>query len=328
MLNPASPPPPKAARTVRLLDHKDDECDETLPVAPLDPAKLIPTKEPPVNSKAASIRALLRDHPDGLGYDGLCKGTGIARDRIVAHLANLLTAGDIKGYELPGRGRVFKITGGGVDKVAERKPNQTPTVNHKAAAPEQHASSREDTARAAPSTAADRKPADESNSPATGSSSDSAATSSVAPQASESARPEPVPSISGGGSARATDHQPVVPQASAPVRPETASSPVLPPARATDPETEAPQAEEAARPSVGSFPLPGRSAANPARASVPDDAHAVSVELVCIAAKNAIAELRSAFGDRELRRTWPELADAIDNFQRADLIYLATKGRA
>lgn len=292
-LNPASPPPAKGARTVRPLDHKDDDRDETIPVAPLDPAKLTPMKAPPVNSKAASIRALLRDHPDGLGYDGLCKGTGIARDRIVAHLANLLTAGDIKGYELPGRGRVFKITGGGVDKVAERKPNQTPTVNHKAAAPEQHASSREDTARAAPSTAADRKPADESNSPATGSSSDSAATSSVAPQASVTARTEAPSSLDASGPARATDL------------------------------TEAPQSLDTARSGAGPIP-----AAHSARASALDDTHAIAVELVAITAKTLIAEVRGAFGDRELHRTWPELADAIANFQRADRIYLATKGRA
>lgn len=336
-LTPATPPTPKNARTVRPLDHKDDE-REPLTVAPLDPAKLTLTKAPPVNSKAASIRALLRDHPEGLGYDGLCKGTGIARDRIASHLANLLTAGDIKGYELPGRGRVFKITGIGTDKVGERKADQVPATASTAAPrsegtqgtglPEAGRVRRADAAAspgrpaaivATTSTAADRKPADESISPATDRVSDSAATS-----------------------------QPAAPQTSATARTDTESLAVGGPARAADPETEAPQEPDTARPGpdpISGLP-PARASAQPhqvidiplikhdeagfdsPRPPVIDSAHALAIELVCIAAKNAIAEVRGAFGNGDLRHTWPELHNAVENFERADRIYVSTKGRA
>lgn len=128
-LTPATPPAPKNARTVRPLDHTDDERDETLPVVALEPAKFTPTKASQMNNKAASVRALLNDHPEGLGYDAIAKGTGIARDSIGKHIANLLIAGDVKGYEFnDGRGRVFKITETGAQKVGDRKPDQTPST--------------------------------------------------------------------------------------------------------------------------------------------------------------------------------------------------------
>jgi hypothetical protein len=63
-----------------------------------------------VNSKAANIRALLYQHPDGMGYAQLSSATGIARDKIAAHVASLMTGGDVKPFIVNGE-RLFKYVG-------------------------------------------------------------------------------------------------------------------------------------------------------------------------------------------------------------------------
>ena len=293
-LRPANPPAAKDARKVRPLDHKDDERDETLPTAVIDgepvfqpaaPANIATTKAKTLNSKSASIRALLRDHPDGLGYDEICKGTGIARDRIGSALTPLLMAGDIKGYEIPGRGRVFKIADKAAGKVRERAPEQTPT---KAAPPQPKPSQQGVDGGAAPSTA-------------------------VA-QSAETSRPTPAT----GRAAAAATPQPVAPRAVEPAvsPPLTASGQ---PVRATDPKPTRAQSPESAR--TGVDPI---SAAPSARASAPETAHALAVELVAVAANNLAVEVRNALKD-ELEVEGPLLA-ALRNFERADRLYVQTKG--
>lgn len=90
-----TPPQPTGARIIRPLDE------------PPEPKKEAPT----VNNKSASIRALLSMHPDGLGYDDICRHTGIARDKIAAFTSVLITAGDIKAFIVEGDRRIFKYVG-------------------------------------------------------------------------------------------------------------------------------------------------------------------------------------------------------------------------
>lgn len=92
LIDTPSAPEPKGARVVRPLDA---------------PAKA----DIPVNNKSASIRTLLSQHPDGLGYDDISRYTGVARDRVGAFVAALISSGDVKPYEFPERGRVFKYVG-------------------------------------------------------------------------------------------------------------------------------------------------------------------------------------------------------------------------
>lgn len=205
-LHPSSPPPtPKNARSVRPLDRPGDEREEDEPPVPAACGP-IDYKALAMNNKAASLRTLLRDHPDGLGFDELSRYTGIARDRIGAHVASLLSNGDAKAFEIPGRGRIFKFAGD-PKRVGPRFPDQIPTVTHKAAATTQPASSRDDAARAAPSTAAEPKNAETSTpTPATGSSSASAASPTEAPQGST----RPIPDDVAAPSARAPASVPVL----------------------------------------------------------------------------------------------------------------------
>lgn len=286
-LQPAEPPTAKGARALHPLDgDRVDVADNSKREPSID------YKAMALKNRAAAVRYALFDNPDGLGYDELSKGTGIARDRIAAHIGNLLVAGDIKAYEFPGRGRVFKITSQGADRVGERAADQVPAKST-AVAREQSAPSRDATARAAPSNVADRKPADESLAPATDRASESAATrQAVAAQASATVRTDAHPPRAGG------------------------------PVSAIDHSNEAPQAEEAARPSAGSFPLPGRSAANPACASASDSALAIAIELLALSAHDCIGAMRDAAVDRE------KLTRAIANFEAADRLYVSAKGRA
>lgn len=96
LLDQPSAPEPRNARVVRPLD---------------EPRRPDPQDISAMNNKSASIRALLHQSPEGLGYDELSKHTGIARDRIAAFVSVLITAGDVKPYEFAGRGRVFKYVG-------------------------------------------------------------------------------------------------------------------------------------------------------------------------------------------------------------------------
>lgn len=322
-LRPAEPPAAKGARLVRSLDG------DPLDLAQIPkPAPSCDYKALAMNNKAASLRTLLHDNPAGLNYDELCKYTGIARDRIATHMAGLIREGDAKEYELAGRGRFFRFTGD-PRRIAPRFPDAVPTITHATTPPA-----------AKPSTAADRKPADRSSPPASDRALDSAATTSTAAPRIEGAQDT---GLADAGRTRRADAaaspgrpaegvatpQPVAPQTSVSARPDTDSLAVGGPASATDPKTEAPRAEEAARPSADRSHSPGDRPLTPARASaIIDGAHAIAIELVAVTANTVITEVRAAFGDRELQRTWPELARAISNFERADRIYVGTKGRA
>jgi hypothetical protein len=71
-LAPANPPVPTGARIVRPLDDAERDDDEP-------------------KTKAETIRAALRAHPDGLDLDQLSKLTGIPRTTIGANVAALIS---------------------------------------------------------------------------------------------------------------------------------------------------------------------------------------------------------------------------------------------
>lgn len=245
-LRPANPPAAKNARTVNVLDGDAMDLSPT----PTIPAS-VDYKQLAMNNKAASLRALLYDHPDGLNYDELCKYTGIARDSIYAHMAGLVHEGDAKAYELPARGRFFKFTGD-PRRVGPRHLADAPT-------------------KAAPSNAAAR---------------------------SEGAQDTGLPDA--GRSTRAD-------AATSPGRPADDA--------ATQLKTAAPQRS-------ASLPLPGRSDTN----SVSAAAHALAVEMVTVAANNLAVEVRELLREVGGLDDDDSLTRALANFERADRLYVQTKG--
>lgn len=131
LLDTPKPPEITGARTVRPLDEAAPKTVLDLARKP-EPATQPAKKEPvAMNSKAASIRTLLRDTPEGMDYDQLSNHTGIARDRIAAHVAGLLTSGDAKKF-MDGERVFFKFSGDPA-RVGDRRGDQQPTT--KTAAP-------------------------------------------------------------------------------------------------------------------------------------------------------------------------------------------------
>lgn len=107
-LTPGAPPTPKGARVVRPLDDPRDDIEV-----------------PDMSNKSKSVLALLRQHEDGLGYDDLSRYTGIARDKIASFVAVLITASEVKAYEFPDRGRIFKAV---VDPKRAGPRKETPAT--------------------------------------------------------------------------------------------------------------------------------------------------------------------------------------------------------
>lgn len=119
-LMPANPPAPKNAKLVPLFSGGEGNDS--------------PTSRADMNQRAASVRALLADHPEGMGYDELSKRTGIPRDKIGKPVGDLLVARDIKRFVIDGRGEIFRFSGDQQTigtRRQEQQPAPKPTVPQK-----------------------------------------------------------------------------------------------------------------------------------------------------------------------------------------------------